>query len=134
MLVQNLDAGNKTSYSKGKNDLRTRCYAYSIKIIKFIAVLPEKRLYWVFSDQLLRSATSIGANIIEAKSASSKKDFIKYYDIALKSANETSYWLGLLRDALDVDGDKIKNLLNETDELSRIIAASLITMKNKNKL
>jgi len=66
--------------------------------------LTEKRVYWTVTDQLIRSATSIGANIIEGKSASSKKDFIRYYEIAFKSANETKYWLGLLRDALD--GDK----------------------------
>ncbi|MBI4188100.1 MAG: four helix bundle protein, partial [Chloroflexi bacterium] len=76
-------------------------------------------------------ATSIGANITEAKSASSKRDFIKFYEIALKSANETAYWLGLLRDALDVHGTEMKYLLTETDEISRIIAASLLTMKNK---
>lgn len=93
--------------------------------------MPEKRINWVVSNQLLRSATSIGANIIEAKSANSKKDFIRYYEIALKSANETIYWLGLLRDALDVNGTEIKNLFKETEELSKIIAASLLTMKNK---
>ena len=61
--------------------------------------LPEKRVFWSISDQLVRSATSIGANIIEGKSASSKRDFIRYHEIALKSANETKYWLGLMRDA-----------------------------------
>ncbi len=87
--------------------------------------------FWIFSDQLLRSATSIGANIYEAKSASSKRDFIKYYEIALKSANETTYWLGLLIDALNINSTDVKDLLRETQELSKIIAASLLTMKNK---
>mgnify|MGYP003866386553 CR=1 FL=1 len=64
--------------------------------------LPNKKVYWVISDQLLRAATSIGANIVEAKASSSKRDFIKFYEIALKSANETKYWLGLLRDAAPV--------------------------------
>ena len=114
-----------------KLELRERCYNYSIRTIKFIGALPEKRINWVLSNQLLRSATSIGANIVEAKSASSKKDFIRYYEIALKSANETMYWLGLLRDALDIDGSEIKYLAKETEELTRIIAASLLTMKNK---
>jgi len=93
--------------------------------------LPEKRVYWVVSDQLIRSATSIGANIVESKSASSKRDFIKYYEIALKSANETKYWLGLLRDALDGDRNEINKLLKETSELANILAASLLTMKEK---
>ena len=71
--------------SKPKNDLRTRCHNYSMTIIKFLETLPEKKIYWVISDQLLRSATSVGANIIEAKSSSSRRDFIKFYEIALKN-------------------------------------------------
>ncbi len=117
--------------SKFKSDLRERCYGYSIATIKFLEKLPDKRINWVLSNQLMRSATSIGANIIEAKSSSSKKDFMRYYEIALKSANETTYWLGLLRDALDITGDEIVDLSRETSELSKMIAASLLTMKNK---
>ena len=122
---------NKNHSYNIKNDFRERCYNYSITVIRFIDKLPEKRIYWSISDQLLRSATSIGANIVEAKSASSKRDYIKYYEIALKSANETKYWLGLLRDALNVDKIEVNNLLKETVELANIIAASILTMKNK---
>src|SRR3989339_154455 len=70
-----------------------------INIIKFVKDLPNQKIFWVLSDQLLRSSTSIGANIIEAKSAHSKKDFIKFFEISLKSGNETKYWLGLFRDS-----------------------------------
>ncbi len=107
------------------------CYHYSIRVIKLITTLPKERPYWILGDQLLRSATSIGANITEAKSASSKKDFIKFYEIALKSANETEYWLGLLKDALGVSGAEMECLLRETGEISRINAASVLTLKNK---
>ena len=131
MLTESSKLKSQSHSSKVKTELRERCYNYSIKTIKFLETLPEKRINWVLSNQLLRSATSIGANVIEAKSASSKKDFIRYYEIALKSANETIYWLGLLRDALDIDGSEIKYLAKETEELSKIIAASLLTMKNK---
>jgi len=79
----------------------------------------------------MRSATSIGANIVEAKSASSKKDFMKFYNIALKSANETKYWLCFLRDAVESDKKQIGRLLNEVVELSNMLAASLLTMKRK---
>ena len=82
-------------------------------------------------DQLVRSATSIGANIVEAKASSSKKDFIKYFDIALKSANETKYWLGLFRDATNEDKTTIEPLLCEADEISKILGSSLLTLKNK---
>jgi four helix bundle protein len=131
MVTQNSKLKSQSHNSKVKGDLRERCYNYSIKTIKFIDTLPEKRINWVITNQLIRSATSIGANVIEAKSASSKKDFMRFYEIALKSANETTYWLGLLRDALGIIGDEINYLLRETEELSKMIAASLLTMKNK---
>jgi four helix bundle protein len=131
MITESSKLKTQNQSSKVKTELRERCYIYSIKIIKFIDALPKKRINWALSNQLLRSATSIGANVIEAKSASSKRDFIRYYEIALKSANETKYWLGLFRDALDIDGVETKYLLKETEELSRMIAASLLTMKNK---
>ena len=119
--------------SKLKTELKYRCYYYSIEIIKFLETLPEKRIYWVISDQLLRSATSIGANIVEAKSSSSKRDFIKYFEIALKSANETKYWLCLLRDATKAEKDKVSHLLKEVEEISNMLGSSLLTMKNKKR-
>jgi four helix bundle protein len=131
LLVQNAQFKTQKENSNPKNELRSRCYNYSIKVIKLINSFPEKRIYWVLSDQLLRSATSIGANVIEAKSASSKRDFIKYYEIALKSSNETLYWLGLLRDALKLKEEELQYLIGETQELSKILAASLLTMKGK---
>lgn len=121
----------KTAGQNQKTDVRVRCYYFSIQIIKFLEKLPEKRVYWVVADQLLRSATSIGANIVEAKSASSKRDFIKFYEIALKSANESKYWLGLLRDATEADKSAAAKMLAEVEEISRMLGASLLTLKNK---
>jgi four helix bundle protein len=131
MTTQNSKFKSQNYNSKFKTDLRTRSYQYSIVVIKFLEILPSKGVYRVIGDQLLRSATSIGANIIEAKSSSSKRDFIKYYEIALKSANETKYWLGLLRDATVADKKEIGKLLIEVEEISKMLAASLLTLKNK---
>ena len=119
---------SKSQLANSKSDIKFRCYNFSIKIIKFLEDLPNKRVYWVISDQLLRSATSIGANIIEAKSSSSRRDFIKFYEISLKSANESKYWLGLLRDATKMD---VNNLLSELEEISKMLGASVITLKGK---
>ena len=119
--------------SKLKTELKYRCYYFSIKVIKFLETLPEKKVYWVISDQLLRSATSIGANIVEAKASSSKRDFIKFYEIALKSANETEYWLGLLKEATQADKNKTNQLLVEVEEISKMLGSSLLTLKNKKK-
>jgi four helix bundle protein len=121
----------KTIAQNPKTDIKVRCYFFSIKMIHFLETLPEKRVYWVIADQLLRSATSIGANIVEAKSSSSKRDFIKFYEIALKSANESKYWLGLLRDATSIDKNQVNLLLQELQEIANILGASVLTMKRK---
>jgi four helix bundle protein len=134
MENQKSNLKNQKHNSNLKREFAGRCYHFSISVINLVKELPEKRTYWTVVDQLVRSATSIGANIIESKSSSSKKDFIKYYEIALKSANETKYWLGLLRDALGVEKSQVNILLKETDELARILAASLLTMKGKTKI
>jgi len=115
-----------------KVDLRVRCYKFSLEIINLTNTLPNKRSAWVIADQLIRSATSIGANLTEAKSSSSRLEFKKFYEIALKSANETKYWLGLLRDSNLSDKDKTDKLLVETNELSNMLASGVIKLKNKN--
>lgn len=114
-----------------KQQLKYRTYQFSLNVIKLVSKFPEKKIFWIIADQLLRAATSIGANVIEAQAASSKKDFIKFYEIALKSANETKYWLGLLRDATEIDKEKINTLLKEVDEVARMLGASLLTLKGK---
>ena len=76
----------------------------------------------------------IGANIIEAQAASSKRDFVRFYEIALKSANETKYWLCLLRDSGVMENiEKVEELLQEAIEISNMLASSLLTLKGKKK-
>lgn len=117
-----------------KSNIKYRAYYFSLTIMKFVTVLPSEKVYWIIVDQLLRSATSIGANIVEGKSASSRRDFIKYYEIALKSANETKYWICLLRDGTE-EGQKrrteIEKYLKEAEEISNMLGSSLLTLKNK---
>ncbi len=114
-----------------KSNVKYRAYNFSLSIIDLVRNFPEKRVYWIIGDQLLRCATSIGANLIEAKSSSSKRDFIKFYEIALKSANETIYWLMLLKDSKLVGEEKIDLLLSEVKEITKMIASSLLTLKGK---
>lgn len=102
-------------------------------MIRFVVALPNQKVYWVITDQLLRAATSVGANIIEAQAGSSKKDFINYYAIALKSANETKYWLCLFRDSTDTDKHRVGELLDEATSLANILGASLLTLKGRRK-
>lgn len=81
----------------------------------------------------MRSATSIGANVIEGKSGNSRKILISYFSIALRSANETKYWLCLLRDTIEVDKMETNHLINEADEISKILGKSILTLKQDAK-
>jgi hypothetical protein len=83
MVSQKSNLESQKHISNLKNEFRERCYHYSIAIIKLIKDLPGNRVYYAVSDQFLRSATSVGANIVEAKSASSKKDFINIMKLPL---------------------------------------------------
>lgn len=112
-----------------KQNFTNRSFQFSLQIIALTDRLPNQRSCWVIADQLVRSATSIGANTIEAKSASSKKDFINFYTHALKSANETKYWLALLQESKKAPDIQVLPLTHEVEELARILAASIITMK-----
>jgi len=84
---------------KFKNEFKKRLYTFTLKLIEFIDKLPKDNVSRRLSDQLLRSGTSIIANYIEGQAASSKKDFTHYFNISLKSANETKLWLALLKDS-----------------------------------
>jgi four helix bundle protein len=117
--------------SKLKPELKQRAYQYSIKAIEFIDSLPKDISTDVIAKQLLRSTTSIGANIVEAKGASSKRDFTNFFGHSLKSANESLYWLGLLRDAKKINNVQLNYLLNETKELANVLGSSVLTLKGK---
>jgi len=116
---------------KVKTELKHRAYQYSIRIIGFLDTLPKDMSTGVIVKQLLRSATSIGANIVEARGASSKKDFANFFGHALKSANESLYWLGLLRDAKKINSAQLEYLLGETKELANILGSSVLTLKGR---
>ena len=107
-------------------NIRHRCYYFSKEIILFVKECKYDKIYNSLFDQLIRSATSIGANIVEGKSGSSKKDWKNFLVIALKSANETKYWLCLIRDTLEIDKLKVEELLKEAEEISNIIAKIII--------
>lgn len=113
-------------------DIKLRCYHFSLSVIQLIDSVYIKQIFYPLISQLLRSSTSVGANLVEARSAHSKKDFIKFYEISLKSSNETKYWLCLLRDGLKINKTKINNLLSEINEISKIIATIIIKLKKSN--
>ncbi len=114
-----------------KFDLKSRTYTFALEIIKFIDELPKDPSTQIIAHQLLRSATSIGANIIEAQASSSRKDFTNFFSYSLKSANESKFWLALLRDSGKASASRVNPLLDETTEIANIIASSILTLKGK---
>lgn len=117
--------------SKFKSSLTDRCFKFSLRIIALADTLPNKRSAWVINDQLIRSATSVGANLIEARASSSRLEFKKFYEIALKSANETKYWLKLLRESGLASEKTINPLLSELTEIANMLGAGVIKLKGK---
>jgi len=114
-----------------KKEFYFRAYNYSVRIVRFVSGFQRDPYLEVLGKQLIRSATSITANLIEAKSASSKKDYINFYTHSLKSANETKLWVCLIRDTREAYKPVAKELLRETVEISNILAKSIITLKKK---
>ena len=112
-----------------KEDFHNRTYLFALHTIKYIDGLSGGQSSHILSKQLLRSATSIGANIVEAQASASKKEYVNFFSIALKSANETKYWLGLLRDSKKANAEETNKLLAEAKEIANIIGASVITLK-----
>ena len=117
--------------SKFKTDLKTRCYRFSLDLITFIDTITRTGSSQIVANQLIRSGTSIGANLVEATASSSRLEFKKFHEIALKSANETKYWLGLLRDSGKADSERVNKLLTEVIELSNMIASGILRLKGK---
>ena len=120
--------GNVWELKEGEKpyNIRHRAYYLAKEIVSYVKTCKYDRVFEGIFSQLVRSATSVGANLVEAQSGSSEKDWRKFVIIALKSANETLYWLCLVRDTLDAEKPKIAELIKETDEIARIIAAILL--------
>ena len=117
--------------AKFKEKFRQRVYKFALDIIKFVEAIPKEQTSRIISGQLLRNATSIGANVVEAQGAASRKDYTNFFTYALKSANETKFWLGLLQDSGKTEREATDKLLKETTEIANILAASILTLKGK---
>lgn len=117
--------------AKFKQDFIQRLIKLAVKGLHFTDVLRKNRNLWSIADQCVRSLTSIGANVVEAKSASSKKDYIHFFEIALKSANETKFRLIIIKEYAPEHKQEAQAILTEVTEISKIIASSVLTMKHK---
>ena len=105
-----------------KSDLSDRTFAFAERIVKLCLVLEQNgRVSATLANQLLRSGTSIGANVEECQASQSKADFVSKYSIACKEARETHYWLRLLASTELVPSDRLVPLTEEANELIAIL-------------
>jgi four helix bundle protein len=102
-------------------DIRDRVFQFSLRIIRLVSKIPKNCAGRAISDQIMKSGTSIGANIEEAQSASTKKDFIRGITISLKEARETNYWLKLLIEATIIKKELLEKLMQENIEIIKIL-------------
>lgn len=105
-----------------------------MRIIKLYKYLTNEKKEFIMAKQVLRSGTSIGANIAEGYYAQSELDFINKLSIALKEASETLYWLELLHESGYLDEEPFNSIYTDGVELRKLLTASVNTMKKKNKL
>jgi four helix bundle protein len=111
-----------------KEVFKMRLIDFSVSVMKATQKLRKDPTMWPVCDQIVRSGTSIGANVNEAQGANSKKDFANYFQIALKSARETRYWIQVI-ERYDANNSDMKNLYNENENLINILQASIKTLR-----
>lgn len=109
--------------------LRDKSYGFALRIVKLYQFIGSEKKEFVLSKQVLRSGTSIGANVEEANQAQSKSDFVHKLSIAQKEAFETDYWLRLLRDSNYLTGKQADSLLEDCREIQKLITSSIKTVK-----
>ncbi len=109
--------------------LKKKSYAFAIRIVKLSQYLQNERKEYVLSKQLLRSGTAIGALIREAEFGQSKADFTSKMSIALKEANETEYWLSLLKDTEYIKEELFQSLHNDCQEIIAMLVSTVKTSK-----
>lgn len=114
-----------------ENVLKTKAKEFAKEIVLLCKTLQSDNKEFVLSKQILRSGTSIGANVYEAEFAQSKNDFVSKLEIAQKECNETSYWLELLKETEYLSYEEYERLNFLCSELQKILTASVKTSKSK---
>ncbi len=118
------------SFTMKENVLKTKSYVFALDSIILFKKLHERNEY-ILSKQLLRSATSVGANIREANNAQSTSDFIHKLSVSLKECGESQYWLELLLDSNYIDKNEFEKLYFVSNELHKMLTSSIKTSKIK---
>lgn len=114
------------------NPLQNKSYDLALNIVRLSKRIMDKNREYILTKQLLKSGTSIGANIIEANGAISKADFSSKISISYKESLETKYWLSLLKDSGYLIESDFNSLFSDTDEISKILFSILKSTRLKN--
>ena len=109
--------------------MKCKSKRFALRIVNLYRYLCDEKKEYILSKQILRSGTSIGANLAEAEYAISRKDFLSTQYIALKECSETRYWLDLLYEADYLDKKSYESIITDCDELIRMLSASTKTIK-----
>ncbi|GET34583.1 hypothetical protein PbJCM13498_34460 [Prolixibacter bellariivorans] len=107
--------------SENENVVLTKSYNFAVRIVKMYQHLSSEKKEFVLSKQILRSGTSVGANIEEAIGGISKADFRAKMSVAYKEARETDYWLRLLKDTGYLEVESFNSIRNDLNELLRLL-------------
>jgi len=113
------------------NVILEKSYALALRMVELYKYLMEEKKEFVLSKQILRSGTSIGANVEEAIGAQSDKDFLSKMSVAYKEARETKYWLRLLNDSEYLEEKEAQSLFQDIEEVLKLLGAIQKTMKRK---
>jgi four helix bundle protein len=116
---------------KQNNIIQEKSFAYATRIVKLYKYLCDEKKEFVLSKQLLRCGTSIGANVEEAIGGQSDKDFVSKLSIAYKESRETIYWLKLLHATDFLSEEQAASMLNDADEICKILGKIQMTMKTR---
>ncbi len=111
--------------------IEERTYQFALRVIRMVRALPEDYGSQAIGRQVLRSGTSIGANVEEAIGASSKRDFANKMSIAAREARETHYWLRLIKDSQLMPGKLIEPLIQEALEIKKILSKTVSTTRQR---
>ena len=115
------------------NPLQNKSYDFALQIVKLSKKIVKENKEYVLSKQILRSGTSVGANIMEANGAISRADFSSKMSIAYKECLETKYWLSLLKDSNEINETEFEILFDQAEEIAKILFSILKTTRINNK-
>ena len=115
--------------TKKENILEAKSFQFAVRTVKLCKHLREEKNEWTLSKQLLRSGTSIGANVVESQQAQSRPDFISKLCIALKEASETNYWLRLLHATEYLSEKEYVSIHSDCKELEKLLTSIIKTTK-----